>query len=102
MDSGGRNYDNEIQRADRGAGRRRARFHSAVLDSRMLQTKAAFSELCDSYVIFITENDVLKKVYQSTISIDISKNWETSGLTAVITLFMLMVLIRTTALTSGN
>ncbi len=61
VDSENKNYDIEIQRADRGAGRRRARFHSAVLDSRMLETNDAFSKLCDSYVIFITENDVLKK-----------------------------------------
>ena len=61
VDSEGKNYDIEIQRADNGAGRRRARFLSSVIDYNMLKVKQDFSELCDSYVIFITENDVLKK-----------------------------------------
>ncbi len=61
VDSEGKNYDIEIQRADSGAGRRRARFLSGVIDYNMLKVKQDFSELCDSYVIFITENDVMKK-----------------------------------------
>ena len=60
IDSEGKNYDIEIQRADRGAGRRRARFLSGVLDSRMLNENQDFSEMRESYVIFITENDVMK------------------------------------------
>ena len=61
IDSDGKNYDIEIQRADSGAGRRRARFLSSVIDYNMLKEKQDFSALCDSYVIFITENDVMKK-----------------------------------------
>lgn len=61
VDSEGKNYDIEIQRADSGAGRRRARFLSSVIDYNMLKVKQNFSELCDSYVIFITENDVIKE-----------------------------------------
>ena len=61
VDSEGKNYDIEIQRADSGAGRRRARFLSSVIDYNMLKVKQDFSELCDSYVIFITENDVMKE-----------------------------------------
>lgn len=60
-DSEGKNYDIEVQRADKGAARKRARFLSAVLDSRMLEAGDDFSEICDSYVIFITENDVLRR-----------------------------------------
>ncbi len=61
VDSDGKNYDIEIQRADSGAGERRARFLSSVVDYNMLKEKQKFSALCDSYVIFITENDVMKK-----------------------------------------
>lgn len=61
VDSKGKNYDIEIQRADSGAGRRRARFLSSVIDYNMLKEKQKFSALRDSYVIFITENDVMKK-----------------------------------------
>ncbi len=61
VDSEGKNYDIEIQRADSGAGTRRARFLSSVIDYNMLKVKQDFSELRDSYVIFITENDVMKE-----------------------------------------
>lgn len=58
VDSAGKHYDIEVQRADKGDGYKRARFHSSVLDSRMLEAGKNFAELHDSYVIFITENDV--------------------------------------------
>ncbi len=58
-DSDGKNYDVEIQRSDKGAARKRARFLSSVLDSRMLDSGEDFSKICDSYVIFITEKDVM-------------------------------------------
>lgn len=57
VDSEGKQSDIEVQRADRGADPRRARFHSAVLDSTMLKSKQDFTEMADSVVIFITEND---------------------------------------------
>ena len=59
VDADGKNYDIEVQRADHGADRKRARFLSSVLDSRMLKTKEDFTILNESYVIFITEKDVL-------------------------------------------
>ena len=58
-DKDGKKYDIEIQRADRGAHRKRARYHSSLLDSDMLNPGEDFTDLCESYVIFITENDVL-------------------------------------------
>lgn len=60
IDSTGKNYDIEVQRADHGADKKRARFLSGVIDSRMLKTNEDFSVLKESYVIFITEKDVLK------------------------------------------
>ena len=59
-DETGKGYNIEIQRADEGADKRRARFHSSIIDSISLKSGNKFSELCDNYVIFITENDVLK------------------------------------------
>ena len=44
----------EVQRADVGADAHRARFHSSMLDTKMLKAKQKFKELHDSYVIFIT------------------------------------------------
>ena len=58
-DDKGVKYDIEIQRADKGAHSRRARYHSSMLDSDMLKAGEDFTELRESYVIFITENDVI-------------------------------------------
>lgn len=60
-DKNGLPIDIEIQRADKGAVPQRARFHSSMMDSEMLDKRDDFSKLKESYVIFITENDVLKK-----------------------------------------
>lgn len=58
-DAEGKKYDIEIQRADKGAHKKRARYHSSMIDSDMLKAGEEFTELCENYVIFITENDVL-------------------------------------------
>ena len=58
-DSDGKAYDIEVQRNDDGADVHRARFNSAMLDIRMLKEGQKFSEINESYVIFITENDVM-------------------------------------------
>ena len=58
-DSAGLVYDIEVQRSDAGADVHRARFNSAMLDSRMLKEGQTFSEINESYVIFIVENDVI-------------------------------------------
>ncbi len=39
--------------------RRRARYHSSIIDSRLLRHGDDFSDLPESYVIFITERDVI-------------------------------------------
>lgn len=58
-DSSGKKYNVEIQRADKGAGAKRARYHSSLIDSNILLTGFEFEKLADTYVIFITENDVI-------------------------------------------
>lgn len=60
-DGFGRYFNVEVQRSDEGASVRRARFYSSVLDTQFLQTNRDYNELPDSYIIFITENDVFKK-----------------------------------------
>ena len=59
VDSKGKHYDFEVQNADDGADVKRARFNSSMMDSTFLKKKEKFKELPESYVIFITENDVL-------------------------------------------
>ena len=61
IDEQGKLYNIEIQRADKGADPKRARYHSSVMDSNTLNAKQTYTELPETYVIFITENDVLKK-----------------------------------------
>ena len=57
VDSMGKKYDLEIQRADKGADPHRARYHSSVLDIENLDAGQEFKELPDTYTIFITEED---------------------------------------------
>lgn len=58
-DSKDREYDIEIQRADRGAEPKRARYNSALMDANALKSGEDFGKLRDTYVIFIAENDVM-------------------------------------------
>ena len=60
-DSNNAEIDIEIQRADKGADRKRARYHSSILDAHLLQPNEDFKDLPETYVIFITENDVIGK-----------------------------------------
>ena len=58
-DEAGKVYDIEVQRLSGGADAHRARFHSSMVDLKMLKQNQKFTELCDSYVIFITRYDVM-------------------------------------------
>lgn len=60
-DSEGTKYDIEIQRSDRGATPKRARYISSMIDSDALPAGEDYDELPETYVIFITENDILKQ-----------------------------------------
>jgi len=57
-DDNGKMYDLEIQRDDKGADPHRARYHSSVMDVENLDASEAVDTLPDTYVIFITENDI--------------------------------------------
>ncbi len=59
-DSAGKEFDVEIQRSDAGAGAKRARHNSSLLDAHILKSGGETEDIPDSYVIFITENDVMK------------------------------------------
>ena len=57
-DSVGKHYNVEVQKKPEGAHIRRARFNSSMMDSRMLKAGQEFSELQDSYMVFITQTDI--------------------------------------------
>jgi len=61
LESMGKRCNMEIQRADKGAGCKRARFHSSAIDMKTLEKSKDFDDLPETYVIFITENDVMGK-----------------------------------------
>ena len=66
-DSKGKKINLEVQRADAGAAAKRVRYHSSALDIEFLKSGEDFSKLPETYVIFITENDVKGKgkvIYQ--------------------------------------
>ena len=60
VDSTKKEFDIEIQRKDSGAGAKRARHNSSLLDAHILKAGDDTEDIPDSYVIFITENDVMK------------------------------------------
>jgi len=60
-DSTGKKFNIEIQRSDKGAGRKRARFNSSMMDITLLQKGKDWNALPETWVIFITENDVIGK-----------------------------------------
>ena len=57
VDENGAQYNIEIQRADKGASERRARYNQAMIDSHTLKSGEDFAALPETYIIFITEND---------------------------------------------
>lgn len=60
-DGTGCKYNIEIQRENSGAGYKRARYHSSMVDVEMLQKGQDFDKLPETYIIFITEKDVVGK-----------------------------------------
>ena len=60
-------YNIEVQNASAGATPKRARYHAALMDTHSLKKGQNFSKLPESYVIFITDKDVLgegEQLYQ--------------------------------------
>lgn len=58
-DAKGREYNVEVQRADKGADPRRARHHACVLDAMHVEKNMEWKQLPPTIVIFITETDAL-------------------------------------------
>lgn len=58
-DKQGKRYNIEIQRSDRGAGAKRARYNSSLIDANSLISGEDVEDLPETFVIFITEHDVL-------------------------------------------
>lgn len=60
VDGTRKEFNVEIQRESAGAGAKRARHNSSLLDAHILKPGDDTEDIPDSYVIFITENDVMK------------------------------------------
>ena len=58
-DTQSKRYDVELQQEEEGASAKRTRYHSGLLDMNTLEAGQDFDELPESYVIFITRDDVL-------------------------------------------
>ena len=58
-DSTGKQFDVEIQQDNEGASPKRARYHSGLMDMNTLNPGQDFEKLPESYVIFITRDDIL-------------------------------------------
>ena len=60
VDEQNRAYNIEVQRSDRGANEKRARYNSSLLDANLTYSGSSYDALNEAYIIFITENDVLR------------------------------------------
>ena len=61
LEENGEEIDIEVQGNAAGANVKRARYHSSMLDSRMLREGQDFKKIKNSYVIFIYRHDKYKK-----------------------------------------
>ena len=59
VDETDRVYNIEVQRSDKGAGVKRARYNSSLIDANVTEPGDEYEQLNETYVIFITEHDVL-------------------------------------------
>ena len=79
-DTLGKKYDMEVQREDKGANPYRARYHSSVMDVENLDAGQKFTELPETYTIFILEKDFYgmgKPVYSiERMNLDTGKPFE--------------------------
>lgn len=77
IDDNGDIYNIEVQRENKGASPRRARYNSSMIDTHILEKGSDVNTLPNTYVIFITENDVLGKDFKLyTIKRTIQENGE--------------------------
>ncbi len=59
-DDTGKIYNIEVQNSDEGANPKRARYNCELMDELIIRKGTAYADYPESYVIFITENDVLE------------------------------------------
>lgn len=59
VDEASRVYNIEVQRSDKGASAKRARYNSSLIDANVTEPGDEYEKLNETYVIFITEHDVL-------------------------------------------
>ena len=60
-DSDKKMYNIEVQRSDTGANPKRARYLSSMIDANYFRPSEDYGGIPQTYVIFITENDVLRE-----------------------------------------
>ena len=60
-DSNGKLYNIEMQKASGRSLRKRARYYSAMIDTRSLRKSHGYGRLPESYVIFITRKNIFRK-----------------------------------------
>lgn len=54
-------FNVEVQQKSKGSHIRRTRYHQSMIDARLLKEKQDFSELKDTYIIFICKHDKFRK-----------------------------------------
>lgn len=60
IDSNGKAYDIEVERSDSRATPKRTRYNASIMDLYITEPGDDYENLPESYVVFVTENDVWK------------------------------------------
>lgn len=74
VDSAGTEYDIEVQRSDKGAGARRARFNSSLLDLNSLKKGIPMTSCLKAMSFLLQKMIFSRRDWPVTISIESSKN----------------------------
>lgn len=61
VDAEGKVCNVEVQRSDKDASVKRARYNSSLIDANITEPGAKYENLRETYIIFVTENDVLNR-----------------------------------------
>ena len=61
VDDNNKRYDIEFQAENEGASLRRVRYYTSLIDADILERRSKYKNLVDTYVIFITGNDIYGK-----------------------------------------
>ncbi len=62
-DEDSKKYNIEIQRSDKGAHAKQARYNNTLINVKIIEPENNYQNLAETYVIFITEKDMKGRIF---------------------------------------